>query len=214
MSEPAADYSGFDRTPANKREAILLAAGQVFLQSGYGAASMDAIAKTAGVSKATVYAHFTSKDRLFAAMIDYGCRERFGSLREARSDSEDVAAELLDIGRNFYRLVLDPQGLAIYRVVIAESARFPELGRAFYDAGPRLTFDLLVRILGAAVARGQLEIRELRPAAEQFIGMIRGDLYLRRLLGMAGEPEAEEIERGVVRAVDAFMRAYAPRPIP
>ena len=212
MSDPVFSASRFGEPATTKRDAVLLAAAEVFLQVGYGAASMDAIARTAGVSKATVYAYFPSKDALFAAIIDYGCRNRFGGQFDPAASSGDIATDLRDIGRRFYDMVLAPEGLAMYRVVVAEAVRFPELGRAFYDAGPRQTLDNLERMLQSAADRGQLDIKEPRSAAEQFMGLIRGDLFLRRLLGMADESEIAGLDEAVQRAVQTFMTAYAPAP--
>ena len=195
--------------PAGKRAAILKAAAGAFLQVGFGAASMDAIARAAGVSKATVYAHFASKEALFAAIIEEGARARFGDIDA--DDSSDIAEGLRSIGRKFVDMALSPGGVAMYRVVVAEAARFPELGRAFYDNGPRVMRDSIERFLSRAAARGQLAMDDARSAGDQFFGMIKGDLYVRLLLGMTDEADRKEIDRVIEQAVRTFLAAFRPR---
>jgi TetR/AcrR family transcriptional repressor of mexJK operon len=108
-------------------------------------------------------------------------------------------------------MVLTPGGLAIYRVVVAESVRFPELGRAFYENGPQVTRASIERFLRRAVERGLLVMDNPRLAGDQFVGMIKGDLYLRLLLGIANETSQAEIDEAVEHAVATFLAAYAPR---
>src|SRR4051812_46192364 len=103
-----------------KTEAILEAAGQLFREQGYGAVSMDQIAREAGVSKATVYAHFESKDRLFATTIQHGCRAYAEGIKPALTEIEDVRGAMTQIARGIENFLLAPKTLGIYRVIIAE----------------------------------------------------------------------------------------------
>src|SRR5215510_5181709 len=99
-AEPISPSTG--RRP-EKFEAILEAAGQLFREHGYGAVSMDQIAREAGVSKATVYAHFESKDRLFASMVHNACRVYAEGLMPALTEMEDVREALTQICREIER---------------------------------------------------------------------------------------------------------------
>jgi len=196
--------------PEGKRAAVQRAATAVFLEVGYGAASMDAIARAAGVSKATVYAHFASKDALFAAILAEGSRARFGDI-----DSDDAGADIADglrsIGRKFFDMALSKGGIAIYRLVVAEAARFPERGRAFYESAPLVLRDSVARFVGRAVERGQLAVADPHLAADQFVGMIKGDLYVRLLLGVTDEASPEEVEQVIEQAVQTFLAAFRRR---
>ena len=198
--------------PSAKARQILSAAREVFMAEGYGAASMDAIARAAGVSKATLYAHFAGKEDLFAAIVAAECERHAEVLSATDVDRLEVRAALVLIGRSFLDLILSPQALAIYRVVVAESGRFPELGRAFYASGPSRVLTRLAAYLGRVTEQGALSVPDPLLAAEQFIGMTRGAAYLRRLLGVA--VGASEPDPGTVvdSAVEVFMRAYAPDP--
>ncbi len=198
--------------PSAKAEQVLQAAGRVFREQGYGSASMDAIARAAGVSKATLYAHFAGKDQLFAAIVGAECRRHSQTLTAPDIDRLDVREALGAIGRNFLELVLSAKARAIYRIVIAEAPRFPEVGRAFYASGPAVVLARLTDYLGAADARGTLSVEDPRLAAEQFIGMLMGPLHMRHLLGLTAEFGDRDPDQVVDAAVATFLAAYAPRP--
>ncbi len=191
-----------------KANAALDAAQYLFGEHGYGATSMDAVAAKAGVSKATVYAHFNNKQQLFAAMVRREC-DRCIQKMAIPDDVHDMQlqAALRRIADAFLQVLVMPRILAIFRVVIAEARRFPELGHIFYDSGPGVTFAGVVTYLERAQAQGLIRTDCPRLAAYQFLGMLRGDLQLRALLGIA---EPGEVERIAETSVAAFLRAYAP----
>lgn len=192
----------------DKAQAIRQAAQRLFLDVGYGATSMDAVARAAGVSKATVYAHFTSKDKLFAAILEDGCRRRYGLTWPEVPPPERLKAALKEWARRFFDMLLSADGMALHRLVMAEAVRFPELGRAFYDGGPHIAMSGLENFFAALDARGDLRVADPHLAAQHFIGLIRGDLYLRRLLGLSGAPREAEILHVIDGGVEAFLRAY------
>src|SRR5262245_18528513 len=185
---------GVGRRP-EKTEAILEAAGQLFREQGYGAVSMDQIAREAGVSKATVYAHFESKDRLFATMVQSGCASYAQGVMPALTEMEDVREALTEIARGIESFLLAPKTLGIYRVIISEGPRFPELVKAFVESGPLPFLKMLTDFFEANNRRGTLKVPNPRLAAHQLIWLVRGPLYMRRMLNlndiMKDEPEAE-----------------------
>jgi TetR/AcrR family transcriptional repressor of mexJK operon len=191
-----------------KHQLVLEAATSLFMAHGYGAVSMDAIARVAGVSKATLYAHFSSKDQLFATIIGEACRQKIALGELLPADATDVRAALTAFGGRLLRFFLEDRALAIHRVVIGESTRFPELGRAFYDNGPAA----LLRTLGAWLAEqgdaGRLAMADPIMAAEQLVGMLRTSLFLRASVGLTAPSDAE-IDATVEAAVTTFVKAYA-----
>lgn len=196
-----------------KRQAILVAAGDLFVAQGYGAVSMDAIAKAASVSKATLYAYFASKDVLFATIIREACRENVAAGNFIPDTAMDIGRALTDLGGRMLRFLLEPRALAIYRVVVSEGTRFPELGRAFYEAGPGLFRTVFADWLSGQCAAGRLQVDDPVLTADQFISMLRGGLYMRATLGLAAPPWDDEIAAIVASAVAVFVRAYAgPKP--
>jgi AcrR family transcriptional regulator len=192
-----------------KPNLIIEAAGQLFLEQGYGAVSMDQIAKVAGVSKATVYAHFESKDRLFAAVIQAGCSAYAEGIVPAIMELVDIRESMIRIAAGIESFLLAPKTIGIYRVIIAEGPRFPELVRAFVDSGPLPFLKLLTDFFQRANDRKMLKVPNPRLAAHQLVWLVRGPLYMRRMLNlndMAGEPPVDEVVDG---AVDVLLKAYA-----
>jgi len=196
----------------SKAENILAAAKRAFLAAGFEAVSMDAIAREAGVSKATVYAHFGSKEELFGAVIEGECERYFASFSAGELDPRDIRASLTVLGRRFLELVLSPDGIALHRIITGEVTRFPALGEIFWRAGPERQRVQIEGFLRSASACGALAFEDARSAAEQFLSLARGEIQLRQLLHLAPEAGPNEIEVAVGAAVDTFVRAFHRRP--
>ena len=196
-----------------KRDQILAAATRVFLASGYGGSSMDAIAGEAAVSKQTVYNHFGGKDALFGAIVRKKCGQLLEPLKvppqTLGSAGGDPRTVLSGIAQGFLELVMASENMAHFRAVVAESRRFPELAKAFYRSGPEIAVDSLARYLKTMDRQGLLAIAEPKPAARMFFAMLRGDLYMRRLLGLVAVPGKAEMRHAVDQAVRAFLAAHA-----
>jgi AcrR family transcriptional regulator len=209
MPAAAETLAGSSSRRPEKPSLIIEAAGQLFLEQGYGAVSMDQIAKVAGVSKATVYAHFESKDRLFAAVIQAGCSAYAEGIVPAIMELVDIRESMTRIATGIENFLLAPKTIGIYRVIIAEGPRFPELVRAFVDSGPLPFLKLLTDFFQRANDRKMLKVPNPRLAAHQLVWLVRGPLYMRRMLNlndMAGEPPVDEVVDG---AVDVLLKAYA-----
>jgi TetR/AcrR family transcriptional regulator, mexJK operon transcriptional repressor len=194
-----------------KVESILAAAKRSFLAGGFGAVSMDAIAREAGVSKATVYAHFAGKEELFGAVIGRECERYFAGFSAEELDPGDVRGSLTTLGRGFLELLLSPDALALHRLILGEVGRFPALGHVFWHAGPERNLGQIEAFLRAAAGIGSLDIAEPRLAAEQFVGMVRGETQLRHLLRIENKADPRQVSAVVGAAVDTFLRAFAPR---
>lgn len=189
---------------------ILAAARDGFMRTGYGDTSMDWIAKAAGVSKATLYSHFDSKPQLFAAMIGAECRRVALALVTPSAGTLDTRKTLLGAGEQFLEFLTSPAGLAMFRLVVGETARFPELGVAFYECAPAEMKARLSAYLAAAAARGELAIEDAELASMQFLGMVKGDIHLRCLFDQGYKPTAAELRRSAQGAVDTFLCRYGP----
>jgi TetR/AcrR family transcriptional regulator, mexJK operon transcriptional repressor len=192
-----------------KAETILAAAKRAFLANGYGAVSMDTIAREAGVSKTTVYAHFAGKEELFGAVIGRECESYFARFSAGELDPREVRGALAVLGRRFLELVLSPDAIALHRIIVAEVTRFPALGEVFWRAGPERERVQIESFLRSAVAAGTLSLDDPRRGAEQFIALVRGDIHLRQLLRLDREPGERQIADAAAAAVDTFIRAFA-----
>ncbi|MEM9189536.1 MAG: TetR/AcrR family transcriptional regulator [Myxococcota bacterium] len=188
---------------------ILEGAKQAFMEHGYEGCSVDTIARQAGVSKATVYSHFGDKRTLFSAVVERECdlqTSRFFTIEVG----EPIDAGLRRIARQFVEFIVSPFAIQLFRLVVAETSRFPELGRAFYDSGPDLGHRRLMRVLAAAAASGELRISDPELAAHQFVELCKSDLFFRRLLGVRAKVTEEEIHRVADGAVETFLSAFGP----
>jgi TetR/AcrR family transcriptional repressor of mexJK operon len=171
---------------------------------------MDAIAAEARVSKQTVYSHFGAKEALFEAIIKEKCDQLLAPVFEAFRPGQDQAKALNEVARRFLSVILAPPSTALFRVIIAESVRFPELANAFYRTGPQTAVDNLAGYLKELNKAGVIATNEPVASARQFFALLRGDLYIRRLLDLAPEPTAEEVATVAGEAVSAFLAIHAP----
>lgn len=191
-----------------KAESIVAAAERSFLASGFGAVSMDALAREAGVSKATVYAHFASKEELFGAIVARVSERHFRDFSEPDLDARNIAVSLATLARRFLDLLLSPEAIALNRIIIGEVTRFPALGDVFWAAGPERSRVQIEAFLRRAVAAGSLRIADTRLAAEQFAALARGEIHLRHLLRRDANVGEGELREAAQAAAQTFQRAF------
>ncbi|HQT79250.1 MAG TPA: TetR/AcrR family transcriptional regulator [Rhodopila sp.] len=199
-----------DTYSPEKRDQIMRGAAAVFAADGYEGASMARIAAVAGVSKGTLYNYFDSKAALFTSYVAESCERGLGQIFDGADHDGDPAAVLRAIGRRMVAMMLSDVGLAVYRVVIAEAAKFPDLARAFFDAGPARAIGFLADWLAEETRRGRLSVPDPAFAAEQYFSLCQTELVLRRKLEMLGDPSPDAIDRVVEAAITMFLRSYGP----
>lgn len=193
-----------------KYDQVLDGARRVFMRDGYEGASVDDIAREAGVSKATLYAYFPDKRLLFSEIWMEECR-RQSEVAENELDPEASAEEfLLFAGHRIAAFLMSDFGRSLFRLVVAEVSRFPELARAFYANGPGLLRDRLVRHLRQLVARGALRIPDCELAADQFVQLCKARIHDRLILGLVDDIRPKEVETSIQAAVAMFLAQYGP----
>jgi TetR/AcrR family transcriptional repressor of mexJK operon len=200
---------GRPKDPA-KRKAILEAAKNLFLSNGYDGSSMDAIAAEAGVSKLTVYSHFTDKETLFSAAVKAKCEEQLPELLFELPADASIESVLLNIGRSFHQLINSRESLELHRVMVAMANQDPKLSRMFYEAGPLQILQEMTGLLAHANEAGKLRIDRPQNAAEHFFCLIKGGHNFRLLIGCGAALEGEEAELHIREVVELFIRAYRP----
>ncbi|WP_165359327.1 TetR/AcrR family transcriptional regulator [Lichenibacterium minor] len=197
------------RDDGAKRRQILDGARRVFLSTGFDGASMNEVARASGVSKGTLYVYFASKEELFAALLRAEKREQAEQVCRFDDGGPDVRATLDAFGARFMDLLLRPDSLAHLRTVMAVAPKFPEIGRAYYEAGPETGRRRLAVYFDRQVEAGRLAMPDTLAAAQQFFDLCKAGLFLEVLLCVVPRPAQGEIEAQVKRAVDLFLRAYA-----
>ncbi|MFA6021436.1 MAG: TetR/AcrR family transcriptional regulator [Rhodospirillales bacterium] len=194
----------------SKGSQIRAAAGRLFLSQGYAATSMDSIATAAGVSKATLYAHFRSKQLLFESMVQERFRAEMEENLKPLQLGDDPFEGLAAVGRRFLALLMSPDALAVFRLVLAESVRLPELGEAFYRSGPARTLEMVTAYIEYLNERGRLRVEDTALGADQFLGMLKNKGHMKCLLGLAPLPSAADIDLLARAAARLFVAGNAP----
>ncbi len=188
-----------------RRRAILDAAREIFLERGYAGASVDAVVERAGGSKATVYAMFGNKEGLMTALIADGA-EALAASADAIPPDAPLEQSLREFGLAFLKLVLDPVRLALYRFVVGEAVRFPELGDAFYRTAPATLNAHFAEYFRTLAARGVIATSDPSRLAGYFFGALRADLHVHALCNPAYRPSAAEMDAHVDFVVTQFMK--------
>lgn len=194
---------------AKKRREIIDGARRVFFDKGFDGASMDEIARASGVSKATIYVYFASKEELFQALVTVDRRKSAERLFEFDPGDPDVANLLQRIGVSFMTMMVQPDHIRLVRMVMGVAEKFPSIGRAFFESGPceggRRLADLLARQRDIG---NLVDMDDCEAAAFQFFGLCQGNLAKGLLFGTQQQPTAEEIAATVARGVRVFLAAY------
>ena len=190
-----------------KVQQVIEGAREVFLRDGFEGASVDAIAREAGVSKATLYSYFSDKKVLFLAVAKGECIRQ----GEIGFHSIDFGAPVPEVlrrsGEMMMEFITSDLGQRIFRVCVAESERFPDLAREFYETGPMVMREHMIQFLRAACERGELRIHDFTLAAEQFHELCKADIMPRLVFGV-GEVTRADIRRTIEAAVEMFMARY------
>jgi AcrR family transcriptional regulator len=206
-SEPAPTRRGRPRDP-QRLSRILEAARVNFHAHGFERANLDAIAHDAGVSKMTVYSHFSSKEGLFEAVIN----TRTEGVVAARAgaavlDPLRPKAALAAVGAQFLALIRDEDTIGQFRTMYSASATQPEACAAFYRQGADRLMNELADYLCAAQSAGSLRVPQQRQAADLFLAMFLGDGHIRSLLRLPA-PAAQQDKALLREAVRVFMAAF------
>jgi TetR/AcrR family transcriptional regulator, mexJK operon transcriptional repressor len=200
-----------DPRVVRSRVVILAAASEHFVAHGYVGANVDLIAEEAGVSKRTVYNVFGGKEQLFRAVLGEAIdiAERFSrQMSDELAVGVDLAADLRAIGVRLARAVLGGRIVALRRLLIAESRRFPEIAREYYERAPGLVMTTLATRLAVLAEEGRLHVADPMMAAEHFAFLVMGAPLDRALLGLGTDRPPDELDAVALAGVAAFLRAY------
>ena len=191
-----------------KFDQVLEGARTVFMRDGFEGASVDDIAREAGVSKATLYSYFPDKRLLFSEVARIECNRQAEEALEVIGVDAPVEVVLHEAASRIVRFFLSQFGQQVFRICVAESYRFPELGQRFYNSGPALVRERMTQVLSPYVERGELVIDDMALAANQFGELCKSDLFVRCLCGVECDVTEESIERVVNGVVDMFLARY------
>lgn len=189
----------------DRRAAILDAAAEVFFEQGYAATSIDAIIDRIGGSKRNIYNEFGNKEGLFTALVTESADTALAALSAEQFTGRNLDEILVEFGRRLMAIYMSPALIGVYRSIMTEAARFPELAKAFYDKGPGRATGRLAEVLEEAKARGEVQINDCHKAADHFVGMLRDNLHLQVILGLRPPPSTAEANAAVTSAINIFL---------
>lgn len=211
-----------DLTPRSQEKhlAIIQAAKESFLETGFGATSMDAVAERAGVSKRTVYSHFESKVSLFGSVMSHLCDMFGGAIQEQIDRMMEIAdkadgpdpemPEMLRIlAVRFLNLLTDPTDVALFRIIIGEASRFPQLGQEFFEKGPKKLSEQLAVYFSRQGELGTITVCDPHEAAWHFLAIVKDPIHLKLLIGLVDTPSKADVEAIAARGVNHFLKIYA-----
>jgi len=191
-----------------KRRQIVDGARAVFLAQGFDAASMNDIARAAGVSKGTLYVYFTNKEQLFEAIVEQECEAQAEGIFDLDPEDHHVEAVLTRLGLAYVRFLCRPEKAQAIRAVIAIAERMPELGRRFYESGPARGIARLAAYIAAQADAGLLVVEDCEIAAAQLMEACQAMIFKSMVFNFVRQPDPERIERVVRMAIAAFLKAY------
>lgn len=201
----------FDEEASSKRRQILDGAQKVFMDLGFDGASMNEIARAAGVSKGTLYVYFADKSRLFEAILEEEALQKSKVVYNLDPE-RDVETTLREFGRAYIGMMCRPGGGSSIRTVMAIAERMPDIGRQFYQNVLAKTFSRLADYLRARITPDDLAIEDCELAAAQFMQMCQATLFLPFVFQAEPAPSAERIARVVDSATRVFLSTYRARP--
>jgi TetR/AcrR family transcriptional regulator, mexJK operon transcriptional repressor len=190
---------------SEKRVAILRAAGPILLRDGLGGTTLDRVAAEGKIAKMTLYRHFASKEALFEGLVTAMCEQMRESIENAPSagiklsSRSQLKAEL----RAFTAEVVKPDALALYRLVVADGWRFPDLSRAFEQSGMHVIRRRIAKLLQA----GGVSASRLEQLAAEVVALALGDAYQRALLGIAHDGDDQVFSKQIDAAVSYALTA-------
>ena len=192
---------------SSKRRQILDGARRVFMDLGFDGASMGEIARSAGVSKGTLYVYFADKNRLFEAIVEEEALDQ-GRIAFNFDPERGVTTTLTEFGRAYIQLLCRPGGGSATRTVMAIAERMPEVGRRFYNNVVALTIARLAAYLEIHVRTGDLAIEDCQLAVTQFMQLCQASLFMPFVFQAAPAPSAERIAEVVESATRIFLAGY------
>lgn len=195
-----------------RRDAILDAALAEFAARGYGATTLDGIAKRARTAKRTLYETFGGKERLFQEVVARVSGTALAPLDPpAQGEMPPLRDMLTQAAFNAIASVYTPEKASIYRMVVGEAPAFPDLAASFYAAGPGAAVPRVAAVLRKAIARGEIAACEPVDEAKRLISLIIGEPHLRFVLGLDSAPTKAQARKRAEAIVEFALRALAPR---
>ena len=199
--------------PAAKRQQIIRGAELAFTEFGYEGASMSRIAIDAGVSKGTLYNYFDNKSSLFGVFVEQKATRTLAKIFHTVDEEEDPATALHAIALRMLEMLISPETLVLYRIILSEARKFPHLADIYWQNGPSRAIAYMTDWINRQVLAGRLRAEDPGFAAEQFLALCQTSVASRRRLHIAQDSSEAEISQVVNGAVSLFLAGYGTDPL-
>jgi AcrR family transcriptional regulator len=194
-----------------RRAQILDGATAVFLEYGYAGATIELVVARIGASKATIYSFFGGKEGLFSALIEERTEHVLAGFKDIEIGTVNVHRDLAQFAQQYMDVVMSPDAIELYRLILAEGPRFPDLVKSFYRIGPDRVTARVAKELRLWAERGRINTDDPERIAAQFLDTVRGELHLRVMAGLPPDNLAIAIKSNIDHAVRTFWRAIRPK---
>lgn len=191
-----------------KRQAILEAATQCFLRTGYEGTSMDSIAKLANVSKLTVYNHFQDKAHLFGAAISMVCDQRLPKHFYQLDIHKSVEAHLFELSVAFLNMVYSDEAIKLHQLMTSLASQEPDLVALFFNSGPQQTRTNLLSLFQQFQQHQLIDIDDELLAIDLFCTLMTDVHHDRVLWGIDPVPDLAQIQTKVKHQLAIFFKVY------
>jgi len=190
---------------ARRVDHLLDVASALFLEHGYGATTIEAVARASGIAKKTIYRRFGDKPALFGAVLRRLSDRWLTGLGEVAVDGDALAPTLRAFARQVLEGAVSQEGMMLSAMIQAEARAFPQLAQGYYENGPGRIQAALARFLAMQQAAGRLWLDEPEVAAEQFLHLAVGGIHRRAMLGIGPAPDRAALDRRADFAVRIFL---------
>ncbi|WP_374764364.1 TetR/AcrR family transcriptional regulator [Yunchengibacter salinarum] len=191
-----------------KNTAILESAVDLFMENGFEGTSMDEVARRAGVSKQTVYSHFSGKEQLFSAAVRYRMQDSFAEQALEGIEGAGVEDQIHAISLVYARLLLSQEAISMFRLLVSGAPQGPELARLFWASGPEDMILSLADFLRRRVDEGSLRIDNVDRAANQLIALLQGRYHFLLAIGLIDKVDEDDIRRHAADCTRTFLDLY------
>lgn len=190
---------------------VLEGARKVFLRDGFEGASVDDIAREAGVSKATLYSYFPDKRLMFMEVFREELKRETQDAEALVDYSQSPEKVLPFVVQMLAAHLTSDFGVRTFRMAVGESERFPMLAREYFASGPDSLRGMISAYFRKCVERGELEIDDTDLAASQLVELTSADIHDRAIFLGPDEVSDAQLQRVCEGALRVFMAAYGPR---
>ncbi|MEY0144455.1 TetR/AcrR family transcriptional regulator [Providencia vermicola] len=191
------------KTPKGQRrnKALISAASDIFIQYGFEGTTLDMIIERAGGSRSTLYKNFGDKEGLFAAVIESMIDDIFTDDDDSTPTKQTIESILSFYGARFLLNVIKPQSIGLYRLILGEYNRFPEISHAFFEQGPVRSYRLLTEKL-LSLPEVKVDEQTLLSISSRFLEMLKADVFIKTFCISNFKPSDEFISKQITLSVD------------